>query len=295
MIQVDLSVGSEYNKDDIENIFKTQFGSRIKGITQRRWSDGTQYIILFSRAHGPYSDRIEGDILYYDGEGQNKDQIETAANRGLMLANERSTPIFGFREDDKGGFYKYLGILTVLNWEYVRKDQFMVYEFALKFDALSPDESYQQYEQLMHDDTPPILEEPSAMTSSKRKARSYAFGRGIKEIYQNQCAVCGISRFTNAGHPEVESAHIYPKSKNGADDLRNGIALCRLHHWALDGGLFAIKDDLSIIIKDWIRGDPNYDEITRFEGNKLRKNDDERYQPDPLYLREHRRIHGFER
>ena len=50
------------------------FGNRIKGITLRRWTDNTPYIILFSRERGPYIDRISGNILYYDREGQHKDQ-----------------------------------------------------------------------------------------------------------------------------------------------------------------------------------------------------------------------------
>jgi predicted restriction endonuclease len=42
------------------------------------------------------------------------------------------------------------------------------------------------------------------------------------------------------GKPEVQGAHIYPKGRDGSDDLRNGICLCRRHHWAMDAGWISI-------------------------------------------------------
>ncbi|WP_244531481.1 HNH endonuclease [Halogranum amylolyticum] len=60
----------------------------------------------------------------------------------------------------------------------------------------------------------------------------------------------GKSRETPSGDPEVEAAHIYPRSENGADDPRNGLALCKLHHWAFDSGWLAVSDDYEILVKD---------------------------------------------
>ena len=39
---------------------------------------------------------------------------------------------------------------------------------------------------------------------------------------------------------EIEAAHIVPKSQKGSDDIRNGVALCKRHHWAFDYGLLGI-------------------------------------------------------
>ena len=45
---------------------------------------------------------------------------------------------------------------------------------------------------------------------------------------------------------EVEAAHIVPHRASGKDDILNGIALCRLHHWAFDVGWFTLEDNFKI-------------------------------------------------
>lgn len=138
----------------------------------------------------------------------------------------------------------------------------------------------------------PSLTEPSNIRKTMIKIRSAEFGRAVKENYDYSCAVCGRSRFTKDENPEVESAHIYPVAKNGSNDFRNGIALCRLHHWAFENGLFSIKDNYSIIVEKRTKEDDNYKEISFFENKKIRL--PEEYLPHPKFLKEHRKIHDFE-
>jgi len=139
----------------------------------------------------------------------------------------------------------------------------------------------------------PKLMEESQSIEVKRKTRATAFREKVREIYDYSCAVCEKKRFTRLNHPEVESSHIFPKEKNGSDDLRNGIVLCRLHHWAFDEGLFSIRNDYSIIIENRIRKDKNYDEISRFKNKKIVPPKEERYKPHPIFLTQHRKIHVF--
>ena len=127
-----ISLNTEYTKEDIELIFNTNFGIRIKGITLRRWTDNTPYIILFSRERGPYTDRISGNTLYYDGEGQNKDQELKGANKILAESSLTGRKIFGFTQEFEGGRWKYIGILKLMDYEYISKKGFMTYEFRLK-------------------------------------------------------------------------------------------------------------------------------------------------------------------
>lgn len=137
----------------------------------------------------------------------------------------------------------------------------------------------------------PKLTEPTHLKKTMIKMRSAEFRRAVRENYDYSCAVCGRSRFTKNENPEVESAHIYPVKKNGSNDPRNGIALCRLHHWAFGNGLFSIRDDYSIVVEKRIKEDENYKEISSFEKKKisLPKN----HLPHAKFLRKHRKIHGF--
>jgi len=139
----------------------------------------------------------------------------------------------------------------------------------------------------------PKLTEESPTVKVNAKARDNAFREMVKEIYDYSCAVCGKRRFTRSNLPEIESAHIFPKGKKGKDDPRNGIALCRLHHWALDGGLFAIKDDFSIVIEERIRNDENYAEVSCFDKKRIRLPKEDRYKPHRVFLEAHRKMHSF--
>lgn len=80
------------------------------------------------------------------------------------------------------------------------------------------------------------------------KLRSRAFKQAVREAYDFRCAVCGMKIYSpNTLQWEVEAVHIVPHSKNGKDDLWNGLALCRLHHWAFDVGWFTLQDNFKIL------------------------------------------------
>jgi len=68
--------------------------------------------------------------------------------------------------------------------------------------------------------------------------------------YDNQCCLCSDSLVDLSGVYETEAAHIVPKRLHGSDDVRNGLALCRKHHWAYDRGLFGINSDYSVVVPD---------------------------------------------
>jgi putative restriction endonuclease len=85
-------------------------------------------------------------------------------------------------------------------------------------------------------------------TRTKRVARSRAFQKRISSIYGNKCAVCGNGLLHVTGLCEVEAAHIVPRGLKGADDARNGLALCRSHHWAFDRGMFGVDSYLKVVV-----------------------------------------------
>jgi hypothetical protein len=144
--------------------------------------------------------------------------------------------------------------------------------------------------------TTPVLtdENPKAPVLTQIPPRDAAFSAQIKLIYGERCAVCGSNRHTRDGNPEVEGAHIYPKSLKGRDVTQNGISLCKLHHWAFDCGWFSIADDLTIIVHSQIIKTIHYTFITEYEGKKIAVPENRKDHPHPVFLSAHRKLHGFD-
>jgi hypothetical protein len=77
--------------------------------------------------------------------------------------------------------------------------------------------------------------------------RTRGFRQAVIEAYSCKCAVCGLKiNSPDTLSWEVEAAHIVPNRYKGRDDIFNGIALCRIHHWAFDVGWFTLLDDYKI-------------------------------------------------
>ena len=75
--------------------------------------------------------------------------------------------------------------------------------------------------------------------------RDSRFRVKVLEAYNNRCAVC------QTGLRLVDAAHIIPVAvSGGSDSVRNGLALCRLHHGAYDNALLGVLPDFSIVVND---------------------------------------------
>ncbi len=94
----------------------------------------------------------------------------------------------------------------------------------------------------------PFDKEKKAVKATRNSAiRIRAFRQAIIEVYSYKCAVCRMKiNSPDCLSWEVEAAHIVPHSSQGRDDIWNGLALCRLHHWAFDVGWFTLRNDYSI-------------------------------------------------
>ena len=77
----------------------------------------------------------------------------------------------------------------------------------------------------------------------RQYARSPQFREAVLEAYENCCAMCGLQLEL------LEAAHLVPHAHpSGLDIVPNGIALCALHHTALDSRLLYIDTDYRIQI-----------------------------------------------
>lgn len=103
----------------------------------------------------------------------------------------------------------------------------------------SPDE--------LGEDTPPTVTARSAhqyRLAKSRGASARKFSAEVRAAYRNRCAFCGAQLGGIQGiRSGIDAAHILAWSKHDLDVVPNGIALCKLHHWAFDSGLLAIRKE----------------------------------------------------
>jgi len=48
----------------------------------------------------------------------------------------------------------------------------------------------------------------------------------------------------------IDAAHVHWRAHRGPDNAENGIALCKLHHWAFDKGILGINQGGRICLAD---------------------------------------------
>lgn len=140
----------------------------------------------------------------------------------------------------------------------------------------------------------PLLRDNIALKRTiKTTKREQAFRILIKRLYNYRCAICNVSLKSPAGDPAVHASHIYPKNQNGSDDLRNGICLCFLHHWALDAGWMAIGDDYKILLRKGVPRTKEYEGIYKYEDSTIGLPKDRHLWPHPIFLSASRAHYGF--
>lgn len=125
-------------------------------------------------------------------------------------------------------------------------------------------------------------------TVEELHGRNSAFRRKILEIYDCQCAACGL----RIKLPEindltfVDAAHLIPFDVEFNDNPTNGIALCKNHHWAMDRRLIAPCPDgvwhVSPILKG--RRSRGEEELLSLQNEPVLPPAEEAFKPDPRSL-----------
>lgn len=81
---------------------------------------------------------------------------------------------------------------------------------------------------------------------TRQRVHQPVFRSMVMRAYQTQCSVCSL-RHTQL----LDAAHIVPDASDGGiAAVRNGLALCKIHHAAYDVGILGISPDYAVAIRD---------------------------------------------
>ena len=136
----------------------------------------------------------------------------------------------------------------------------------------------------------PLVREIVEAANYRPAARDQGFRRIVVATYDHRCALCGVRIITPEQYTAVEAAHIVPWAKSRNDDIRNGMALCKLCHWAFDYGMMGVSDNYSVITSRHISAQDNAPGfLLTLTGRAIIGPADQDLWPAPQYLAEHRR------
>lgn len=115
------------------------------------------------------------------------------------------------------------------------------------------------------------------------------FRRAIVLNYDHRCAFCGTRIVTSEGHTVVDAAHIFPWSVSQNDDIRNGMALCKLCHWGFDERLIGVSDSYAVILSRQVAQAHNAPGVLlNLTGREILGPQDRALWPHRVHLERHR-------
>jgi putative restriction endonuclease len=176
----------------------------------------------------PYEDTTGDDgLLRYKWRG---DDADHADNRALRRAMERKVPLIWFYGV---GVAVYQPIFPVtLLWE--DRDR---QEFVIDLDVVGD---------LVRPDTPMEAQlRKYVIRETRQRLHQSVFRATVLRAYETRCAVCAL------GHAELlDAAHIVgDREEAGIPVVRNGMALCKIHHAAYDRRILGVRPDLVVEIR----------------------------------------------
>jgi len=129
--------------------------------------------------------------------------------------------------------------------------------FALEQQVAINAEAFEYGRDLLEKAQQPLVRDPGEPEDVPAAARNQGFRRVVVSCYDHRCALCGVRILTPEGHTAVDAAHIIPWAISHNDDIRNGMALCKLCHWAFDEGMLGVAGDYTVLASRQIGTSPN--------------------------------------
>ena len=128
-----------------------------------------------------------------------------------------------------------------------------------------------------------------ASVQTETPVRSAGFRQAIMKIYEYTCAVCELNIQAASGESVTDAAHIVPFSVSYNDDVRNGMSLCKSHHWAFDAGLISVSETYQVVVSSSMtEHGPTTSMLARLRDRQIWLPNGCEYRPAPEALAWHR-------
>ncbi|MDA9982922.1 HNH endonuclease [Gammaproteobacteria bacterium] len=186
----------------------------------------------------PYDDGFSpGGLLQYRYRGTDPGHRD---NKGLRYAMEHNIPLVYFHRIVEG---KYLVVWPV----FIVKDD----PGKLTFEVAVDDAQYSGIDievntgALRVSDVATGYRRSYITATIQQRVHQRSFRERVLKAYRTQCALCKLR------HEELlDAAHIIPDGEPGGEPVvRNGLALCKLHHAAYDRYFVGITPDYVIEVR----------------------------------------------
>ena len=188
-------------------------------------------ISILTSVRSPYSDAIRSDdYISYSYRGTNPEHHDNIGLRNGLL---NKLPLIYFLGVSKG---RYIPIFPA----YIHLDDPGKLQILLQVDT-RPVQSTLEVHDVKRD---PVRDYMTVEV--KRRIHQDVFRENILHAYKCQCAFCRIRHSSL-----LDAAHIIPdKELLGEPVIKNGLALCKIHHAAFDSNLMGLTPDYIIKVTD---------------------------------------------
>jgi putative restriction endonuclease len=206
---------------------RTPFLNLQKGIFRARAQGGPAALSVQTSARSPYADVETPDGFLYDYRAGS---VELADNRALRSAHELQVPIAYFVAT-RPGWYR-----ANFPFYVIRDDPVARQVLLAPGQMVGP---LDEQEAILPADP---IERQYAVRDVRVRIHQARFRGRVVPAYRDQCAICQLKEIRL-----LDAAHIVGDGEvHGEPVVKNGLALCSIHHRAFDHDLLGISPDYEV-------------------------------------------------
>lgn len=188
--------------------------------------------------NSPYSDKNYDDgTLRYDYFGRN--QPNHANNAGLRAACREQIPLVYFKVISEGNYLVHFPVF--INEDHPDQNSCIVDLSPAVFKEFS-----NIFDRVGYTEANNVMQKRYALATYERRVHQAQFRDQVLHAYRCQCAMCRLKHTSL-----LDAAHIIPdKQERGDAVVKNGLALCKIHHAAFDHNIIGITPDYIIEVRE---------------------------------------------